>query len=53
MSHFDDVSALRSEEQVSTSVTDIRGPQHCGGMSAQLAPSACDEARTDVHRGQT
>lgn len=53
VSHFDDVSALRSEGQVSASVTDIRGPQHCGEMSAQLAPSPCDEAWIDVHGGQT
>lgn len=51
VSHFDDVCALRSEGQVSASVTDIRGPQRCGEMSARLAPSPCDEARTDVQGG--
>ncbi len=50
---FDDVSALRSERQVTASVTDIRGPQRCGEMSARLAPSPCDEAWTDVQGGQT
>lgn len=37
--------------QVSACVTDIRGPQRCGAMSAERAPRFCDEARTDMHGG--
>lgn len=46
------MSVIWSEGQVSTSVTDIRSLQHCGEMSAQLAPSLCDEAWTDAHGGR-